>query len=140
MRLRDLQDETGGFTAFICWSFQKPHTNLARKVANVAGSHDYLRTLAVSRLVLDNFDHVQSSWVTQGPKIGQLALDFGADDMGGTMMEENVVSSAGTTYRLPPPRMDEVILDAGYEPRRRTTHYEVLPAHLPADALAGAAS
>jgi cyclic dehypoxanthinyl futalosine synthase len=130
MRLRDLQDETGGFTAFICWSYQKPHTNLARKVAHASGSHDYLRTLAVSRLVLDNFQHVQSSWVTQGPKIGQLALEFGADDMGGTMMEENVVSSAGTTYRLPPPRMDEVILDAGYE---------VLPAHLEA-APSGAAS
>jgi cyclic dehypoxanthinyl futalosine synthase len=140
MRLRALQDETGGFTAFICWSYQKPHTNLARKVKDVAGAHDYLRTVAVARLVLDNFDHVQSSWVTQGPKIGQVALEFGVDDMGGTMMEENVVSSAGTTYRLPPERMDEVILDAGYEPRRRTTRYEVLPAHRPADALAGAAS
>ncbi len=134
-RLRELQDETGGFTAFICWSYQKPHTNLARKVEEPAGSFDYLRTLAVARLFLDDVPHVQSSWVTQGPKIGQLALDFGADDMGGTMMEENVVSAAGTTYRLPPERMDEVILDAGYEPRRRTTQYEVLPPHLAPEAV-----
>jgi cyclic dehypoxanthinyl futalosine synthase len=129
-RIRDLQDETGGFTAFICWSFQKPHTNLARKVPWSAGSHDYLRTLAVGRLFLDNVPSAQSSWVTQGPKIGQLALDFGANDMGGTMMEENVVSAAGTTYRMTPERMDEIILEAGYEPRRRTTQYEVLPSHL----------
>ena len=129
-RLRDLQDETGGFTAFICWSFQKPHTNLARKVPHAAGSHDYLRTLAVGRLFLDNIPSAQSSWVTQGPKIGQLALEFGANDMGGTMMEENVVSAAGTTHRVTPDRMDELILDAGYEPRRRTTQYEILPSHL----------
>jgi cyclic dehypoxanthinyl futalosine synthase len=127
LRLRDLQDETGGFTAFICWPYQKPHTNLARKVEHTSGAHDYLKTLAVSRLFLDNFDHVQSSWVTQGPKVGQMALEFGADDMGGTMMEENVVSAAGTTYRLAPDKMEELIRDAGYEPHRRTTFYEVLP-------------
>jgi cyclic dehypoxanthinyl futalosine synthase len=126
-RLRDLQDETGGFTAFICWPFQRPHTNLARKVERTSGAHDYLRTLAVSRLFLDNFAHLQSSWVTQGPKVGQMALEFGADDMGGTMMEENVVSAAGTTFRLSPERMEALIADAGYEPRRRTTFYEVLP-------------
>jgi cyclic dehypoxanthinyl futalosine synthase len=126
-RLRDLQDETGGFTAFICWPYQRPHTNLARKVERTSGAHDYLRTLAVARLFLDNFEHVQSSWVTQGPKVGQMALEFGADDMGGTMMEENVVSSAGTTYRLGPEKMEDLIRDAGYEPRRRTTFYEVLP-------------
>jgi cyclic dehypoxanthinyl futalosine synthase len=126
-RLRDLQDETGGFTAFVCWPFQRPHTNLARKVERTSGAHDYLRTLAVARLFLDGFDHLQSSWVTQGPKVGQMALEFGADDMGGTMMEENVVSAAGTTYRLPPDEMEALIRDAGYEPRRRTTFYEVLP-------------
>jgi cyclic dehypoxanthinyl futalosine synthase len=126
-RLRDLQDETGGFTAFICWPFQRPHTNLARKVERTSGAHDYLRTLAVSRLFLDGFPHVQSSWVTQGPKVGQMALEFGADDMGGTMMEENVVSAAGTTFRLSPEKMEALIADAGYEPRRRTTFYEVLP-------------
>jgi cyclic dehypoxanthinyl futalosine synthase len=132
-RLRDLQDETGGFTAFVCWSFQKPHTNLERKVPHAAGSHDYLRTLAVSRLFLDNVPSIQSSWVTQGPKIGQLALEFGANDMGGTMMEENVVSAAGTTYRMTPETMDTLILEAGYEPRRRTTQYELLPSHLDAE-------
>jgi cyclic dehypoxanthinyl futalosine synthase len=129
LRLRDLQDETGGFTAFICWPYQRPHTNLARKVKSTSGAHDYLKTLAVGRLFLDNFDHMQSSWVTQGTKVGQMALDFGADDMGGTMMEENVVSAAGTTYRTTPDRVDDLILDAGYEPRRRTTAYEVLPPH-----------
>ncbi len=135
-RLRDLQDETGGFTAFICWPFQKPHTNLERKVEFSSGAHDYLRTLAVGRLFLDNFDHMQSSWVTQGPKIGQMGLDFGADDMGGTMMEENVVSAAGTTYRTTPERIGDLILEAGWEPRRRTTHYEVLPDHRAGSALA----
>src|SRR5262245_27964046 len=136
-RLREVQDESlaktsGGFTAFICWSYQNPNTNLLRKVKNPAGAHDYLRTLAVSRLFLDNIPHVQSSWVTQGPKIGELSLEFGCDDMGGTMMEENVVSAAGTTYAVPPEHMDRLITDAGYEPRRRTTFYEVLPPHLEA--------
>jgi cyclic dehypoxanthinyl futalosine synthase len=129
-RLREVQDETGGFTAFICWSYQNPNTNLLRKVKDPAGAHDYLRTLAVARLYLDNVPHVQSSWVTQGPKIGMLSLEFGCDDMGGTMMEENVVSAAGTTYAVPPAQMDRLILDAGYTPRRRTTFYEVLPPHV----------
>ena len=129
-RLRRLQDETHGFTAFICWPFQKPNTNLERKVPKSSGAHEHLKTLAVGRLYLDNFDHVQASWVTQGPKIGQMALEFGCDDMGGTMMEENVVSAAGTTYRIPPDEMDRLILDAGYEPRRRTTQYELLPSHI----------
>ncbi|MFO0933046.1 MAG: cyclic dehypoxanthinyl futalosine synthase [Planctomycetota bacterium] len=126
-RIRRQQDETKGFTAFICWSYQNPNTNLLRKVKDPAGAHDYLRTVAVARLFLDNVRHVQSSWVTQGPKIGQLALEFGCDDMGGTMMEENVVSAAGTTFQLPPDEMERTIRDAGYEPRRRTTFYEVLP-------------
>jgi cyclic dehypoxanthinyl futalosine synthase len=129
-RLRSLQDETGGFTAFIAWPFQKPHTNLERKVPESSGAFEHLKTLAVARLFLDNVPHLQASWVTQGPKVGQMALEFGCDDMGGTMMEENVVSAAGTTYRIPPDQMDLLILDAGYEPRRRTTQYEVLPNHL----------
>ena len=127
-RLRGLQDETHGFTAFICWPFQRAH-GLARKVKHESNAHDHLKTLAVGRLYLDNFENVQSSWVTQGPKIGQMALEFGCNDMGGTMMEENVVSAAGTTYQVPPDRMDELIVDAGYEPRRRTTRYDLLPDH-----------
>lgn len=140
-RVRRQQDETGGFTAFICWSYQNPNTNLLRKVKDPAGAFDYLRTVAVARLFLDNVPHVQSSWVTQGPKIGQLALEFGCDDMGGTMMEENVVSAAGTTFRLPTPEMERTIRDAGYVPRQRTTGYALVP---PRDAAAlhpaGAAS
>jgi cyclic dehypoxanthinyl futalosine synthase len=134
-RLRALQDETHGFTAFICWPFQRTHA-LERKVENASGAYDHLRTLAVARLYLDNFPSVQTSWVTQGPKIGQLSLEFGANDMGGTMMEENVVSAAGTTYCVGPDAMDRLILEAGYEPLRRTTSYELLPPHVPAEALA----
>src|SRR5688572_6492345 len=144
-RLRTQQDESlargsVGFTAFICWPFQNSNTNLLRKVKDPSGAHDYLKTLAVARLYLDNVPHVQSSWVTQGPKIGSMSLEFGCDDMGGTMMEENVVSAAGTTYAVPPEEMDRLILSSGYEPRRRTTFYEVLPTHLAwtqAPALAG---
>jgi cyclic dehypoxanthinyl futalosine synthase len=135
-RLRDLQDETHGFTAFICWPFQRAH-GLARKVRHESNAHEHLKMLAVSRLFLDNFDNVQTSWVTQGPKVGQLALEFGCNDMGGTMMEENVVSAAGTTYRVPPDEMDRLILDAGYEPRRRTTRYEVYGSTVPGSFLPG---
>ena len=126
VRLREVQDRTGGFTAFIAWTFQAPHTALEKRVPLTAGSNDYLRTLAVSRLMLDNFDHVQGSWVTQGPKIGQLSLSFGADDLGGTMMEENVVSAAGASFQMPIERIERLIHDAGYEPRQRTTRYEIL--------------
>jgi cyclic dehypoxanthinyl futalosine synthase len=127
IRLRELQDRTGGFLAFACWNFQREGTPLGRTVPAATGAHDYLRTVAVSRLMLDNVPHVQASWVTQGPKIGQLSLAFGVDDFGGTMLEENVVSAAGTTYCLPMDEMERLIRDAGYEPRRRTTAYEVLP-------------
>ena len=123
-RLRDLQDRTGGFTAFICWSFQAPNTEMAD--VPMAGSFDYLRTLAVSRIYLDNLPNLQSSWVTQGPKIGQLALRFGANDMGSVMMEENVVSAAGTTFRLPEEEMRRLIEDLGYAPRRRDCFYRVI--------------
>ncbi|MFA7345341.1 MAG: cyclic dehypoxanthinyl futalosine synthase [Terrimicrobiaceae bacterium] len=122
-RLRDLQDETGGFTAFICWTFQPEHTKLR---AETATSADYLRTQAIARIFLDNFENVQSSWVTQGPKIGQIALQFGANDFGSVMMEENVVSSAGTTFRLGVPDIEHLIREAGYEPRRRSTWYRLL--------------
>lgn len=128
VRLREVQDRTGGFTAFIGWTYQSPNTKLERRVPSTAGGHEYLKTLAVSRLMLDNFGHVQGSWVTQGPKIGQLSLSFGADDLGGTMMEENVVSAAGTSFQMPIERLERLIRDAGYEPRQRTTRYEILEA------------
>jgi len=122
-RLRDLQDRTGGFTAFICWTFQPEHTVL--KVEKT-GSHEYLRMQALSRIFLDNISNVQSSWVTQGPAMGQVALKFGANDFGSLMMEENVVSSAGTSFRLSLEEMRRLIREAGYEPRQRNNEYELL--------------
>ena len=124
LRLRELQDETGGFTAFICWSLQPNNTRLEH--IPPAGSFEYLKTLAVSRLMLDNFDNFQSSWVTQGPKIGQLSLKFGANDMGGTMIEENVVSKAGTVYCMPIEEIERTITELGYIPKRRNFFYEIL--------------
>jgi cyclic dehypoxanthinyl futalosine synthase len=123
-RLRDQQDATGGFTAFICWTFQPENTVL--KVSHPTGSAEYLRTQAVARIFLDNFANIQSSWVTQGPLIGQIALKYGANDFGSVMMEENVVSSAGTTFRLNAQTIEALIRDAGYEPRRRNNWYELL--------------
>ncbi|HEY5741749.1 MAG TPA: cyclic dehypoxanthinyl futalosine synthase [Terrimicrobiaceae bacterium] len=122
-RLRDTQDETGGFTAFICWTFQPENTRLK---AETVTSAEYLRMQALSRIFLDNFANVQSSWVTQGPKIGQIALKFGANDFGSVMMEENVVSSAGTTFRLNAQDIEHLIRGAGYEPHRRSTWYHLL--------------
>jgi cyclic dehypoxanthinyl futalosine synthase len=123
-RLRDLQDETGGFTAFICWTFQPDHTAMAD--VPPAGSFEYLRTQAIARLYLDNIPNIQSSWVTQGLKIGQLALFFGANDMGSLMIEENVVSSAGTVYHLTLEQIRDAIREAGYEPRQRNVFYQLL--------------
>ena len=123
-RIRDQQDRSGGFTAFICWTFQPQHTVL--KVKNPTGVAEYLRTLALSRIFLDNIENVQSSWVTQGPDIGQVALRYGANDFGSVMMEENVVSSAGTTFRLNAGEIESLIRGAGYEPRRRNNWYELL--------------
>lgn len=123
-RLRQLQDETGGFTAFICWTFQPDHTDLAE--ISKAGSFEYLKTLAVSRLYLDNFDNLQSSWVTQGLKIGQLALLHGANDMGSLMLEENVVAEAGTVYHLTLQQIRDAISDLGFVPRQRNVFYELL--------------
>ena len=113
-RVRDLQDETGGFTAFISWTFQHEHTDMPDVPEIFA--HEYLQTLAVSRLFFDNVRHLQSSWVTQGKKIGQLALAFGADDMGSIMIEENVVSAAGAHYTMTQDEMEHLIRAAGYEP------------------------
>ena len=121
-RVRDLQDETGGFTAFISWTFQHEHTDMPEVPETFAV--EYLRTLAVSRLFLDNITHFQTSWVTQGKKIGQAALKFGADDMGSIMIEENVVSAAGTAYKMSQDEMEHLITTAGYEPRQRTNLYE----------------
>ena len=123
-RIRDQQDRSGGFTAFICWTFQPQHTVL--KVRQPTGVAEYLRTQALARIFLDNIDNVQSSWVTQGPEIGQIALRYGANDFGSVMMEENVVSSAGTTFRLDAGQIESLIRDAGYEPRRRNNWYEPL--------------
>jgi cyclic dehypoxanthinyl futalosine synthase len=127
-RLRALQDETGGFTAFITWSFQPDHTELGRDhgVTTEATGIDYLRTLAIARLVLDNFENLQSSWVTQGGKVGQLSLAFGANDMGSVMIEENVVRAAGAAYCMDELEIVRNIEDAGFVAKRRNMHYEVL--------------
>ena len=123
-RLRQLQDETHGFTAFICWTFQPDHTDMAH--IPPTGSFEYLKTQAVSRLYLDNFPNIQSSWVTQGMKIGQLALLFGANDMGSLMIEENVVAEAGTVHFLTLDQIRDSISELGYTPRQRNVHYELL--------------
>jgi cyclic dehypoxanthinyl futalosine synthase len=123
-RLRQLQDETHGFTAFICWTFQPEHTDMAD--VPPAGSFEYLKTQAVARLYLDNFRNIQSSWVTQGLKIGQLALLFGANDMGSLMIEENVVSAAGTVHHLTLEEIKDAIRELGYTPRRRNVFYELV--------------
>jgi cyclic dehypoxanthinyl futalosine synthase len=122
-RLRDQQDETGGFTAFICWTFQPEHTKLR---AEPVGSAEYLRMQALSRIFLDNFENVQSSWVTQGPKIGQVALRYGANDFGSVMMEENVVSEAGTTFRLSKDDIEGLIRSAGFTARQRDNWYRLV--------------
>jgi len=122
-RLRELQDETGGFTAFICWSFQPDNTEMADIPAS--GPFEYLKTQAVARLYLDNFPNIQSSWVTQGREIGQLALLYGANDMGSLMIEENVVSAAGTVHHLTLDQMRSAIAQLGWIPRRRNVFYEL---------------
>jgi cyclic dehypoxanthinyl futalosine synthase len=133
-RLRRLQDETGGFTAFICWSFQPDNTEMAD--IPPAGAFEYLKTQAVARLYLDNFPNIQSSWVTQGRDIGQLALLFGANDMGSLMIEENVVSAAGTVHHLTLDDIRSAIRELGWIPRRRNVFYELF-AEEPATAPRG---
>jgi cyclic dehypoxanthinyl futalosine synthase len=126
-RIRKLQDETGGFRAFILWSFQSENTKLAQEMEiEKTSSNRYLRLLSVARLFLDNFKNIQSSWVTQGSYIGQTALLFGANDLGSTMMEENVVSSAGASFRMGQNEMIELIRDIGENPAKRNTAYEYL--------------
>jgi cyclic dehypoxanthinyl futalosine synthase len=123
-RVRALQDETGGITAFISWTFQPENTAMSH--IPPAGAFEYLKTQAVSRLYLDNIRNIQSSWVTQGEKIGQIALFFGANDMGSLMLEENVVSSAGTVYHLSLETIRRCIREAGYIPRQRNVFYEYI--------------
>ncbi|HYY29505.1 MAG TPA: cyclic dehypoxanthinyl futalosine synthase [Chthoniobacterales bacterium] len=121
-RIRELQDQTGGFSAFICWTFQPENVVLK---ATPVGSAEYLRMQALSRIYLDNIDNIQSSWVTQGPKIGQIALRYGANDFGSVMMEENVVSKAGTSFRITRDEIEYLISEAGYEPHTRNNWYEL---------------
>src|SRR4026209_566947 len=121
-RLRALQDETNGFTAFITWSYQPDHTELA---GSEATGLDYLRTLAIAPLVLDNFDNLPASWVTQGGKVGQLSLAYGANDMGSVMIEENVVRAAGASYCMDEIEIVRNIENAGFIAKRRNMHYEL---------------
>jgi len=123
LHLRELQDRTGGFTAFIAWTFQPTNTAMA---GDELTSFQYLRTLAVARVMLDNFPSIQASWVTQGGKIGQVSLRFGANDFGSLMIEENVVSAAGAHFRLTEAEIARNIQDAGFVPKRRTMHYEIV--------------
>lgn len=123
LQLRSLQDETRGFTAFVAWNFQPEGTELKGKRAS---AFDYLRTIAVSRLMLDNFDNIQASWLTQGPKVAQIALQYGVNDLGSTIFEERVVSAGGAKFMASREEIERVIVDAGYVPRVRNTRYEIL--------------
>jgi cyclic dehypoxanthinyl futalosine synthase len=122
-RLRVQQDKSKGFTAFIAWTFQAEHTKLK---APTVGAHEYLRTQALARIYLDNFPNIQSSWVTQGLEIGQVALKYGANDLGSIMIEENVVSQAGATFRMTVADMQRLIRDLGYEPHQRNNWYQLV--------------
>jgi cyclic dehypoxanthinyl futalosine synthase len=124
LRIRQQQRETGGFTAFICWPLQPEHTEMADMPKTDATA--YLRTLAIARIALDNVPNLQSSWVTMGMKVGQIALKFGANDFGSVMMEENVVSAAGTTHRTSVAQMERLIRGAGFTPRRRRQDYSII--------------
>ena len=132
-RLRAVQDETNGFTAFICWTFQPDNTDLSHIPA--VGSFEYLKTQAVSRLYLDNIPNIQSSWVTQGLKIGQLAMQFGANDMGSLMIEENVVAEAGTVHFLSLQQIREAIEELGFQPRQRDVFYHLVSPELERKAI-----
>jgi cyclic dehypoxanthinyl futalosine synthase len=125
-RIRDVQDETGGFTAFIPWTFQRENTALGRKITEEPTGIDYLKMLSVSRLYLDNVQHIQSSWLTQGIRLGQAALGFGADDMGSIMIEENVVSAAGAHNEANERDLRYQIAEAGYRPQQRDILYNYI--------------
>jgi cyclic dehypoxanthinyl futalosine synthase len=136
-RLRNLQDETGGFTAFICWTFQSEDNRMSH--VPMSGAHDYLRTQAVARIYLDNFENCQASWVTQGGQVGQVSLRYGCNDMGSLMIEENVVRLAGAAFRMNELEIRSLIKDAGYQPRRRNFYYDLReePADLDESLAAG---
>ena len=125
-KIRQLQDEAGVFTAFIPWTYQPGNTALG---GSPVGGHDYLRTLAISRLFLDNVNNIQASWVTQGEAIAQLALDFGANDVGSTMIEENVVAAAGVSHTMSEAELVDLIHSAGYDAARRSTLYDLIELH-----------
>ncbi len=126
-RLRELQDRTKGFTAFIPWPFQPDHTALNDQVTiEKTTGFAYLRMLALCRIYLDNFDNIQASWVTQGPKVAQISLNFGANDFGSTMIEENVVAAAGISFRLSEQEIKRLVTDAGFEPRQRLMDYSLV--------------
>lgn len=125
LRLREQQDKTGGFTAFILWPFQPGNTELGMESQIQATTGlDYLKTLSISRIVLDNFENIQSSWVTQGAKIGQMALFYGANDMGSTMIEENVVKAAGTSFSMTEEEIRNLIVESGFIPQKRDMRYQ----------------
>lgn len=123
LRVREIQDRTGVFTAFIPWTYQPRNTVLGGETPPAV---EYLRVLALSRLLLDNVANIQVSWVTQGAKVGQVALAFGANDFGGTMLEENVVRAAGASYRVSQEEIVRLIRDAGFTPAQRTTDYRII--------------
>jgi cyclic dehypoxanthinyl futalosine synthase len=124
--VRALQDETNGFTAFVPWSYKRGNTPMESKVKHVAGASRYLRVLAAARLYLDNFDHVQASWFSEGKKTGQIALQFGADDFGGTLYEENVHLATGHVNKTTVAELETLIREAGFTPAQRTTLYEIV--------------
>ena len=122
-KVRKLQEKTGGFRAFITWTFQPGNTELGGEKTS---AWDYLRTLALTRLYLENISHIQGSWVTQGQNIGQVTLAFGANDLGSIMLEENVVRAAGTAYQMSIAKMTSLISEAGYTPAQRDTEYNII--------------
>ena len=134
--VRDLQDETHGFTAFVPWSYKRGNTPMESKVKHIAGSSRYCRVLAASRLYLDNFPHVQASWFSEGKRAGQVALSWGADDFGGTLFEENVHLATGHVNRTTVAEIETLIREAGYTPAQRTTLYEIVKVGEGPEALA----
>ena len=127
MKVRDLQDKTSGFTAFIPWSFSPNKTKL--ECPRLMNGTDYLRMIAIARLVLDNIPHLQAGWVTEGPDVSQLALKFGADDYGGVLMTEEVVSATGLEYGVTEDQVINMIHEAGFLPAQRTTQYDLIKIH-----------
>jgi cyclic dehypoxanthinyl futalosine synthase len=124
--IRALQDQTGGFTAFVPWSYKRGNTPMESKVKHLAGASRYLRVLAAARLYLDNFDHIQASWFSEGKKTGQIALHFGADDFGGTLYEENVHLATGHVNKTTVAELETLVRESGFTPVQRTTLYEIL--------------